>query len=436
MTTTRPLKVVVASLAALSVLAVTGCSAQLADSTKEQLVPDSTSASVNVSKQPGRKSVSIAATANKPPKGALSDKYSQVHMQYWNNTNEVLNLVSAKRNGTPSSSAHWENQAPTSLQPGAVGTASSYAAGDASVTLVYQGADDGVQFTIYGETPNTAKNQASGQASSASYNVTAQAGTGMNPTDWFHMQPGQTFSYTGHTEQYVVPAGVTQMTVQAIGGAGGNDPNLVGPATYMPNGAEVNGTIAVSPGEVLTIGVGGNAGTEWNDAHGGWGLTNGSDNYSGGDGQEADNSNPYGGGGASVILDGNNVAAVVAGGGGGAGAAVEGSHFGDGGRGGYNGNWTGENGEGGGGTANDGGKAGGGNSGTQGDSADLAGGGAGGAGGGGANGGQKGVDGDGAGGGAGSSTATGLTGATVETAWAPSGATAINQIVLTAVPAS
>ncbi|GAB3867418.1 hypothetical protein GCM10028824_09770 [Hymenobacter segetis] len=55
-------------------------------------------------------------------------------------------------------------------------------------------------------------------------------------------QTATTYSYTGGTDSYVVPAGVTQLTVVATG---------------ANNGAVVQATVAVIPGETLTVVVGG-----------------------------------------------------------------------------------------------------------------------------------------------------------------------------------
>lgn len=94
-----------------------------------------------------------------------------------------------------------------------------------------------------------------------------------------------TFDFTGATQTYTVPQGVTAVTIIADGAQGGNNGGL---------GAEITGTIAVTPGEVLTILVGGAgaAGT-------------------------ADSNTGGGGGGGSFVVRSGNVPLVVAGGGGG-----------------------------------------------------------------------------------------------------------------------
>jgi len=66
--------------------------------------------------------------------------------------------------------------------------------------------------------------------------------------------PGQSYSYTGGPQIYVVPAGRTSIAV-TVRGSQGND----GPATGG-KGASATATIAVTPGEVLQVMVGGRTG--------------------------------------------------------------------------------------------------------------------------------------------------------------------------------
>jgi hypothetical protein len=73
-------------------------------------------------------------------------------------------------------------------------------------------------------------------------------------------QLNMSFSYTGAVQQYVVPAGVFAVEIEATG-AGGS----AGPATSSkPPGAggRVTGTLAVSPGQTLYVYVGGQS--RWN----------------------------------------------------------------------------------------------------------------------------------------------------------------------------
>jgi len=111
-----------------------------------------------------------------------------------------------------------------------------------------------------------------------------------------------TCSYTGAAQYWTVPAGVTQATFTLYGAAGGTD------SADAPggSGAEVTGTLPVTPGTVLQVNVG-QAGASSRAAFGGGGPSGGGDG---------------GGGGASDIRDGADKLAgrlLVAGGGGGGG---------------------------------------------------------------------------------------------------------------------
>jgi hypothetical protein len=109
----------------------------------------------------------------------------------------------------------------------------------------------------------------------------------------------QTFSYTGAAQTFTVPAGVTLVTVDAVGAAGGSAGGTAG------LGEEIQATLTVTPGDVLNVYVGG-AGGNSSGAFNGGGIGNG------------------GGGGASDIRMGGTTITptdyrvIVAGGGGGA----------------------------------------------------------------------------------------------------------------------
>ena len=153
-----------------------------------------------------------------------------------------------------------------------------------------------------------------------------------------------TYNYTGSTETLTVPANVTQITMTvtgAEGGQGGRDAS----GTAPPGGYQgvVTGTITVTPGEVLTIGVGqgGADSPDWNVCTGGSNYATGDPNdavgginplggYGGGAGGSpgASGCSGYGGSGgaASVVEIGTNgapssVATIVAGGSGGSGGS-------------------------------------------------------------------------------------------------------------------
>ena len=61
------------------------------------------------------------------------------------------------------------------------------------------------------------------------------------------------FSYTGATDTYVVPVGITKISIEAKGSKGLNDGGSLG-----GNGATMYGEFTVTPGDVLTFYVGGN----------------------------------------------------------------------------------------------------------------------------------------------------------------------------------
>lgn len=113
-------------------------------------------------------------------------------------------------------------------------------------------------------------------------------------------QTTTTFNYTGSPQTWTVPPCVSSITVTVAGADGGG--NLGG------NGAVVTATIPVTPGQVLTINVGG-SGNSINGGYGGGGngfaSTDGNVNY-----------NSSGGGGASSISIGGTPVIIAAGGGG------------------------------------------------------------------------------------------------------------------------
>ena len=351
-----------------------------------------------------------------------SDKATQVHMRVTNNTGEALTLSDPQSKG---SGNHWQDR-PTDLAVGAATEASNYAAGDAEIDLTYTGVDSGAVFQLHAETTLDSDNYATATTTNPSYTVSTTQQTGFSPLYTFTMEPGHTFNFTGKTDTYTVPPGITKLTAVAMGGMGGNWA-VDGGNNHAPSGARVAGILDVTPGEVLTVGVGGVGGnpkqyTVW---QGGWGMQNGSSDYSGGNGVDADPTNATGGGGgASVVLDGAGEAVVVAGGGGGEGSYPnDEAEEGAGGRGGYNGSLTGENG----GPDLGGGKAGA-NSVSHGQDSPTGGS----AGGGGVNGGLAGAI-QQQGGGAGSSSDSGLDAPNVSTAPADSSYTG-GQITIAASP--
>lgn len=68
----------------------------------------------------------------------------------------------------------------------------------------------------------------------------------------------KTFGYTGAEQSFVVPAGVTSIEVSAIGGSGAAAENTSIGASKGGQGAQVDGSLAVTPGSTLYVEVGGN----------------------------------------------------------------------------------------------------------------------------------------------------------------------------------
>jgi DNA-binding beta-propeller fold protein YncE/outer membrane protein OmpA-like peptidoglycan-associated protein len=153
----------------------------------------------------------------------------------------------------------------------------------------------------------------------------------------------ETFNYSSSTQTFTVPAGVTQLTISALGAEGsrgGRDSS----GRPVPGGYQgaVTGTVAVTPGEVLTIAVGhgghdsqvaescSTGANSLFDPYDAVGGSNPLGAYAGGNGGAAGQQgcSGYGGAGgaASVIevgsaLDPTSVATVVAGGSGGSGGS-------------------------------------------------------------------------------------------------------------------
>jgi streptogramin lyase len=129
-----------------------------------------------------------------------------------------------------------------------------------------------------------------------------------------------TFEYTGGSQCFIVPQNITDITVTAVGAAGG--PGAGGGS----NGGSATATISVTPGETLAVNVGGegNYGGGYDDPFPGSGGFNGGASGSAGHGSCYDicyGAGGGGGGGASDVREGGSGIAnrVVVGGGGGGG---------------------------------------------------------------------------------------------------------------------
>jgi uncharacterized protein YhjY with autotransporter beta-barrel domain len=119
-----------------------------------------------------------------------------------------------------------------------------------------------------------------------------------------------TFSFTGSNQTFTVPAGVTSITMEGFGAAGGD--NEAGDGSGG-NGGYLKSTITVTPGDVLTIVVGKGGGIN--------------DEPFGDGGQGGTGARPFGnpaagsGGGATYVENSSNETLFVIGAGGGAGGA-------------------------------------------------------------------------------------------------------------------
>ncbi|QHI98418.1 DUF11 domain-containing protein [Xylophilus rhododendri] len=128
---------------------------------------------------------------------------------------------------------------------------------------------------------------------------------------------------------YTVPPGVTQLAVDVAGGGGGGGGSDRMPGGYGAAAPRIAAVLYVTPGEVLSIGVGGGGGAGGNTKCGGGGL-GGTGWRSGGDGGRSGctlsatsgaSGGGGGGGGSSAILRGGVPLILGAGGGGGGGGS-------------------------------------------------------------------------------------------------------------------
>ncbi len=143
--------------------------------------------------------------------------------------------------------------------------------------------------------------------------------------------PGEeTFNYTGAVQEWIVPEGVTSIEIEAWGaqgGLGGTTNNIGGLGGFS------KGTLAVVPGQVLNIYVGGKGSDRALDS-----SQNSPGGFNGGGAGGFDNSGQYqnggGGGGATDIRIGSedlSARIIVAGGGGGGGGGWFAANGGEGG---------------------------------------------------------------------------------------------------------
>jgi titin len=134
----------------------------------------------------------------------------------------------------------------------------------------------------------------------------------------------KTFAYTGATDTFTVPAGISALTVTIVGGEGGNGGADATPAPAAGGyRGMVTGTLAVTPNQVLTVAVGSHGGTGASKINANTAAAVGGANplggYAGGAGGHAGtngSSGAGGAGGAASVLQVAGASVVAAGGGG------------------------------------------------------------------------------------------------------------------------
>jgi uncharacterized repeat protein (TIGR01451 family) len=129
-----------------------------------------------------------------------------------------------------------------------------------------------------------------------------------------------TFSTPGQQEMWMVPPGVTQISVDVLGAGGGTDAG--GNGCVPGRGGEITATVAVTPGQTLTLLVGG-AGGNASGGHGG--AAGAAGGGAGGSVGATELAYGGGGGGGWSSVSAQGVPLVVAGGGGGCAGSAGGS---------------------------------------------------------------------------------------------------------------
>jgi hypothetical protein len=146
-------------------------------------------------------------------------------------------------------------------------------------------------------------------STTTTYYVAASTGSGASGS--------LTFNYTGAVQNWTVPAGVSQITINAWGAEGGGSTLSGNTSSGLGGkGGYSTGTLNVTPGEVLSIYVGGYGLSSISGAAAG-GFNGGGAGYASSSGEPGN-----GGGGASDVRQGGSALSnrkIVAGGGGGGG---------------------------------------------------------------------------------------------------------------------
>ena len=216
--------------------------------------------------------------------------------------------MTAAATGSPAGNIALTSTGATTKNVAASGTAVALPTVPSSVTATPSsfctgtGTSSNLNATSAGNTINWYTDATGGtllgsSTSGANYSVTPTNTTTYYAEAQSPSTLSQTFNYSGSIVNFTVPAGVTSITIDAMGAGGGN-----ANASYG-KGARMQGTVAVTPGTTLKILVGGKGGA---------------------------NSFPGGGGGTFVTNNANSPLVVAGGGGGYGGGGYSGSNAGTG----------------------------------------------------------------------------------------------------------
>lgn len=130
------------------------------------------------------------------------------------------------------------------------------------------------------------------------------------------------FNFSSSAQTFTVPAGITSITMTALGGGGGNGCVCGATGTVLGGGGGLNSaTFAVAPGDVVSIRTGGKGGDGSTGGAGGTaGFNGGGIGGAAGSNQPGSSGGSGGGGGGETSVHINSTTVMVAGGGGGGGA--------------------------------------------------------------------------------------------------------------------
>jgi len=235
--------------------------------------------------------------------------------------NEIWSVVSGPSNGVVVASFAATSTGGTLTPSGLSYTPASGYSGNDSFTVQVNDGNGGVATTTFYVVVNALP-------VISVDSVTAQC-AGVTMTNLYYSGivgtlPAVTFNFTGGMQTWTVPAGVTMINIDAQGAAGGlNNYDSSGFQDTASYGGRVQATLAVTPGQVLNIYVGG-AGGNAPAMAGGIGGYNGG----GAGGFDSTQYGGGGGGGATDIRIGDTMLTsrmIVGGGGGGAGLTCGGN---------------------------------------------------------------------------------------------------------------